>query len=456
MFTVGRGWKGWFVERVSDAGVVSPGSPGGSRHFLRSCWIFLTTVVTLSCVASVCFTYFVKWANTTATNFLVALIYILTNAFCLWSIGCNRLSPSHWLCYCGGGQPQRWIWNDMKNECRFRKGRDVGFKSDTFKRRICEVSMGGHQCAVLLLLYTLLNVTTFWFLVLERQTHARHGARSIIEFFLLTLWFHTIRHLACPRSLLLQTFTIVYHIFHIVYVPGSLNASTFAMVWIRHNQKDFELGKSHPDFPLIPSASPSSRPGAPELPTQGLICGMPPLPKQNFRNGGCLSYEGKLRHVWSFFGWTSVTSHWNDQKSPKYDDAANDPKFIIWVCLKNRMPPKSSGFLSHIPPWANSTIKGWWKNTSQHKVIQFIQLYMLYVPKEYSWHFLFSIMYGIIILPIDELIFFKMVFLTTKRGLERQGRTILAYCLLSKPAKKRAQFCDRKIGRKWLDWIGMK
>ena len=31
------------------------------------------------------------------------------------------------------------------------------------------------------------------------------------------------------------------------------------------------------------------------------------------------------------------------------------------------------------------------------------------------------------------------------RGLERQGRTILAYCLLSKPAKKRAQFCDRKI-----------
>ena len=256
MFTVGRGWKGWFVERVSDAGVVSPGSPGGSRHFLRSCWIFLTTVVTLSCVASVCFTYFVKWANTTATNFLVALIYILTNALCLWSIGCNRLSPSHWLCYCGGGQPQRWIWNDMKNECRFRKGRDVGFKSDTFKRRICEVSMGGHQCAVLLLLYTLLNVTTFWFLVLERQTHARHGARSIIEFFLLTLWFHTIRHLACPRSLLLQTFTIVYHIFHIVYVPGSLNASTFAMVWIRHNQKDFELGKSHPDhwFPVHPRA----------------------------------------------------------------------------------------------------------------------------------------------------------------------------------------------------------
>jgi len=55
-------------------------------HTPRSCWIFLTAVVTLSCIASVCFTYFVKWANDTATNFLVALIYILTNAFCLWSI----------------------------------------------------------------------------------------------------------------------------------------------------------------------------------------------------------------------------------------------------------------------------------------------------------------------------------------------------------------------------------
>lgn len=52
----------------------------------RSCWIFLTAVVTLSCVASVCFTYFVKWASNTATQFLVALMYILTNAFCLWSI----------------------------------------------------------------------------------------------------------------------------------------------------------------------------------------------------------------------------------------------------------------------------------------------------------------------------------------------------------------------------------
>ena len=48
-------------------------------------------MVTLSCVASVCFTYFVAWATpdgngNTATQFLVALIYILTNAFCLWSI----------------------------------------------------------------------------------------------------------------------------------------------------------------------------------------------------------------------------------------------------------------------------------------------------------------------------------------------------------------------------------
>lgn len=55
-------------------------------HTPRSCWIFLTVVVTMSCVASVCFTFIVKWAGTTNTNFLVALIYILTNAFCLWSI----------------------------------------------------------------------------------------------------------------------------------------------------------------------------------------------------------------------------------------------------------------------------------------------------------------------------------------------------------------------------------
>ena len=57
---------------------------------LRSCWIFLTAVVTLSCVASVCFTYFVKWASDTATNFLVALIYILTNAFCLWYLALSK------------------------------------------------------------------------------------------------------------------------------------------------------------------------------------------------------------------------------------------------------------------------------------------------------------------------------------------------------------------------------
>ncbi|CAJ1419125.1 unnamed protein product [Effrenium voratum] len=55
-------------------------------HTPRSCWIFLTMVVTLSCVASTCFTYFVKWSGDTATHFLVGLIYILTNAFCLWSI----------------------------------------------------------------------------------------------------------------------------------------------------------------------------------------------------------------------------------------------------------------------------------------------------------------------------------------------------------------------------------
>ena len=60
---------------------------------LRSCWIFLTAVVTLSCIASVCFTYFVKWANDTATNFLVALIYILTNAFCLWYLASSKNDP---------------------------------------------------------------------------------------------------------------------------------------------------------------------------------------------------------------------------------------------------------------------------------------------------------------------------------------------------------------------------
>jgi len=55
-------------------------------HTPRSCWIFLTAVVLLSCGATYWFTFIVKWSGDTATNFLVGLLYILTNAFCLWSI----------------------------------------------------------------------------------------------------------------------------------------------------------------------------------------------------------------------------------------------------------------------------------------------------------------------------------------------------------------------------------
>jgi len=52
----------------------------------KSCWFFLTVVVSTSCVASFCFTFFVSWSGDTSTNFLIGLFYILTNAFCLWSI----------------------------------------------------------------------------------------------------------------------------------------------------------------------------------------------------------------------------------------------------------------------------------------------------------------------------------------------------------------------------------
>ena len=212
MFTVGRGWKGWFVERVSDAGVVSPGSPGGSRHFLRSCWIFLTTVVTLSCVASVCFTYFVKWANTTATNFLVALIYILTNAFCLWSIGCIvcHLVIGYVIvdvASLSGGYEMIWRMNIGSVRAEMWDSNQIHSKGGSAKSQWVDINV------LYFCYYTryimLLHVDFF----LERQTHSRHGARSIIEFFLLTLWFHIIRHLAFPRSLLLQTFTIVYLFF---------------------------------------------------------------------------------------------------------------------------------------------------------------------------------------------------------------------------------------------------
>eukprot|EP00441_Pelagodinium_beii_P045563 CAMPEP_0197624120 /NCGR_PEP_ID=MMETSP1338-20131121/3896_1 /TAXON_ID=43686 ORGANISM="Pelagodinium beii, Strain RCC1491" /NCGR_SAMPLE_ID=MMETSP1338 /ASSEMBLY_ACC=CAM_ASM_000754 /LENGTH=1112 /DNA_ID=CAMNT_0043194219 /DNA_START=135 /DNA_END=3470 /DNA_ORIENTATION=+ len=51
-----------------------------------STWFFLTLVVVLSCAATYAFSFFVNWSEGTNTNFFVALLYILTNAFCLWSI----------------------------------------------------------------------------------------------------------------------------------------------------------------------------------------------------------------------------------------------------------------------------------------------------------------------------------------------------------------------------------
>lgn len=52
----------------------------------RSAWIFLFLVVGLCCAATYAFSFFVYWGADTKTNFFVALLYILTNAFCLWSI----------------------------------------------------------------------------------------------------------------------------------------------------------------------------------------------------------------------------------------------------------------------------------------------------------------------------------------------------------------------------------
>jgi len=51
-----------------------------------STWLFLTLVVTLSCAATYAFSFFVHWSEGTKTNFFVGLLYILANAFCLWSI----------------------------------------------------------------------------------------------------------------------------------------------------------------------------------------------------------------------------------------------------------------------------------------------------------------------------------------------------------------------------------
>eukprot|EP00435_Cladocopium_sp_Y103_P020526 s4382_g5.t1 len=51
-----------------------------------SAWIFLFLVVLLSCLATYVFSLFVFWADGTSTNFFVGLLYIVANAFCLWSI----------------------------------------------------------------------------------------------------------------------------------------------------------------------------------------------------------------------------------------------------------------------------------------------------------------------------------------------------------------------------------
>eukprot|EP00930_Biecheleria_cincta_P034471 TRINITY_DN23825_c0_g1_i1.p1 TRINITY_DN23825_c0_g1~~TRINITY_DN23825_c0_g1_i1.p1 ORF type:complete len:1136 (-),score=191.46 TRINITY_DN23825_c0_g1_i1:236-3196(-) len=51
-----------------------------------SAWIFLFLVVGLCCAATYAFSFFVYWGAGTKTNFFVGLLYILTNAFCLWSI----------------------------------------------------------------------------------------------------------------------------------------------------------------------------------------------------------------------------------------------------------------------------------------------------------------------------------------------------------------------------------
>eukprot|EP00439_Symbiodinium_sp_Y106_P044984 s1840_g5.t1 len=51
-----------------------------------SAWIFLFFVVLLSCMATYAFTFFVYWADGTETNFFIGLVYVVANAFCLWSI----------------------------------------------------------------------------------------------------------------------------------------------------------------------------------------------------------------------------------------------------------------------------------------------------------------------------------------------------------------------------------
>mmetsp|Transcript_72456 Transcript_72456/g.169717 ORF Transcript_72456/g.169717 Transcript_72456/m.169717 type:complete len:1103 (-) Transcript_72456:61-3369(-) len=51
-----------------------------------SAWVFLFCVVLLSCTATYAFSFFVYWADGTSTNFFLGLLYVVANAFCLWSI----------------------------------------------------------------------------------------------------------------------------------------------------------------------------------------------------------------------------------------------------------------------------------------------------------------------------------------------------------------------------------
>ncbi|CAJ1370608.1 unnamed protein product [Effrenium voratum] len=51
-----------------------------------SAWVFLFFVVSLSCAATYAFSFFVYWADGTSTNFFLGLLYVVANAFCLWSI----------------------------------------------------------------------------------------------------------------------------------------------------------------------------------------------------------------------------------------------------------------------------------------------------------------------------------------------------------------------------------
>ena len=203
---------------------------------------------------------------------------------------------------------KQWIWNDMNHECRFRKGRDVRVKSETFKRRICEVSMGGHQSAVL-------GTIHFWYVYVffrkDRLTiHSTHGARSIIEFFLLTLWFHTIRRLAIPRSLLLQKLIIFYH-FCSIFPMFSLNAShTCAMFESDTTRKMLTSPSSSRPFGIGTWVAHTARPDLWHATLAEAELSKRLLPQ-----------PWGLRHVWSFFGFRR---HWNHQKSLKY--------IKIWWC----------------------------------------------------------------------------------------------------------------------------